>query len=120
MSGAERYVPTKAIRDAVAGREAEVLSALGIQWNRKSGHIRCPYPDHKDEHPSWRWNRDKGRAHCTCTRSASIFDVVAKVKGVDFEGAKIAVAEMVGRSDLIRQRGGKTKATGKSKGRGGE
>ena len=94
MSGAERYVPTKAIRDAVAaGREAEVLSALGIQWNRKSGHIRCPYPDHKDEHPSWRWNPAKRKAHCTCTRSASIFDVVANVKGVDFEAAKIWIAE---------------------------
>jgi hypothetical protein len=117
MSFAERYVPTKAIRDAVAGREAEVLDALGIFWNGKS-HIRCPYPDHEDQNPSWRWDPVKRRAHCTCTRSASIFDVVAKVKGIDFEAAKIWIAESIGRPDLIRQRGGKTKATGKRKGRG--
>jgi hypothetical protein len=85
MTGAGCYVQTKAIRDAVAGRETEVLSAMGIQWNGQSGHIRCPYPDHKDEHPSWRWNPAKRKAHCTCTPSASIFDVVVKVRGVDFE-----------------------------------
>src|SRR4051812_18791224 len=54
------------------------------------------------------------KAHCTCTSSASIFDVVAKVRGIDFEAAKIAVAEMVGRSDLIRSK----KASGKRNGRG--
>jgi hypothetical protein len=114
MSGGERYVPTKAIRDAVKGREAAVLNTLGIHWDGKSSHIRCPYPDHEDQHPSWRWNRVKGRAHCTCTPSASIFDVVVKVRGVDFEAAKIAVAEMVGRPDLIRGK----KASGKRNGRG--
>jgi hypothetical protein len=114
MSGGERYVPTRAIRDAVRGRESAVLTALGIHWDGKSSHIRCPYQDHEDQHPSWRWNRVKRRAHCTCTPSASIFDVVVKVRGVDFEAAKIAVAEMVGRSDLIRGK----KASGKRKGRG--
>ena len=114
MSAGERYVRTKAIHDAVKGREAAVLNTLGIHWDGKSSHIRCPYPDHEDQHPSWRWNRVKGRAHCTCTPSASIFDVVVKVRGVDFEAAKIAVAEMVGRPDLIRGK----KASGKRNGRG--
>ena len=101
MTGAGCYVQTKAIRDAVAGRETEVLRAMRIHWDGKSSHIRCPYPDHKDQHPSWRWNQAKRRAHCTCTRSASIFDVVAQVKGLDFEAAKIVVAEVLGRGDLI-------------------
>jgi hypothetical protein len=114
MSGGERYVPTKAIRDAVKGREINVLSALGIHWDGKSSHIRCPYPAHEDQHPSWRWNQAKRRAHCTCTPSASIFDVIGKVRGVDFEAAKIVVAEMIGCFDLIR---GKN-ARGKRKGRG--
>src|SRR5215831_8552729 len=114
MSGREWYVPTKAIRDAVKGREIKVLSALGIHWDGKSSHIRCPYPDHEDQHPSWRWNQAKRQAHCTCTPSASIFDILGKVRGMGFEAAKIAVAEMVGRSDLIRGK----KASGKRKGRG--
>jgi hypothetical protein len=111
MAGAGRYVQTKAIRDAVAGRETEVLSALGIQWNGQSGHIRCPYPDHKDEHPSWRWNPVKRKAQCTCTRSSSIFDVVCKVKGINFEAAKIWIAETIGRSDLIVEANGQYQRT---------
>src|SRR5436190_24276556 len=101
MSGGERYVPTKAIGDEVRGRESAVLTALGIHWDGKSSHIRCPYPDHEDQHPSWRWNQAKRRAHCTFTASASIFDVVAKVRGIGFEAVKIAVAEILGRADLI-------------------
>src|SRR5262249_24140101 len=84
----------------------------------KSSHIRCPYPDHEDQHPSWRWNDAKSRAHCTCTPSASIFDVVCKVKGIDFEAAKIWVAETIGRSDLIVQPGGKARKNRKGRGRG--
>ena len=90
MSAPNPYVTTAAIRHAVKGRETDILRALGIQWSGKSPHIRCPYPDHLDNHPSWRWDQTKARAHCTCTRSASIFDVVCRVKGIDFDAAKIA------------------------------
>ncbi len=103
MTTAQPYVQTKAARDAVVGRESEVLAGLEITWTEKSSHIRCPYPNHDDQHPSWRWDAAKKRAHCTCTSSASIFDVVCKMKGVDFAAAKVAVAEMIGRTDLIRQ-----------------
>ena len=109
MSTAGPYVSTAAIRDAVNGRETDILKAMGISWNGKASHIRCPYPDHSDEHPSWRWDSAKGRAHCTCTPSASIFDVLSKMRAIDFQAAKIAAAEMIGRSDLIRQRNRKHK-----------
>jgi hypothetical protein len=101
-------VATAAIRAAVTGREHDVLDALGIRWDSKA-HIRCPYPDHADEHPSWRWNANKRRAHCTCAPSDSIFDVVVKVRGLDFGEAKIAIAKIIGRPDLIRQPGKKKK-----------
>ena len=97
------FVPTAAIRHAVKGREANILNALGIKCGPKTKHIRCPYPDHKDNHPSWRWDYEKRRARCTCSRSNSIFDVICKVKGVDFEGAKIVAAEYIGRPDLIHR-----------------
>ena len=84
MSALKAYVPTAVIRDAVKGREAEILSALGIQRNGNK-HVRCPYPDHTDHHPSWRWDEAKKQAHCTCIPSASIFDVLCKIKGIDFE-----------------------------------
>jgi hypothetical protein len=102
------YVPTRSIREAISGREIEILSSLGIRWNGSSAHIRCPYPDHDDKHLSWRWDQAKKRAHCTCASSTSILDVIAKVKGIDFEAAKIAAAEMIGRNDLIRHTGRKT------------
>jgi hypothetical protein len=101
MTAAKPYVPTKGIKNAVAGRETEILRQLGIQWDGRSEHIRCPYRDHDDEHPSWRWDAASGRAHCTCIASASIFDVVCKVEGIDFEAAKMRVAEIIDRRDLI-------------------
>jgi hypothetical protein len=97
----KQSVATGAIRDAVVGREAEVFSALGIRWTGTSTHIHCPYPDHDDKHPSWRWDVGKRRAFCTCG-TASIFDVVCRMRSINFEAAKIAVAEMIRRPDLIR------------------
>src|SRR4051812_46765778 len=108
MMVAGRYVATQSIRQAVAGREGEVLDALGIDW-RRGGHITCPYPDHADTHPSWRWDERACKAHCTCTqsKSASIFDVVMKLRRLaDFEAAKIEVAELLGRDDLIQTKHG--------------
>jgi DNA primase len=105
-------VATAAIQAAVIGREQEVLDGLGIQLNSRHKHIRCPYPAHIDNRPSWRWDASKRRAYCTCIRSDSLLDVVCKVKGVDFPEAKIAIAEMIGRSDLICHRAGSKRRRG--------
>ncbi len=103
----DRYVPTKEIEEAVGGREREVLEALRIPWDGGSGHIKCPYPDHADANPSWRWDNRKRKAHCTCTeRSQSIFDVVMRCENIDFEAAKLRVAEILGRPDLVKVRDG--------------
>jgi hypothetical protein len=96
------FVPTAAIRDAVQGRENNILSQLCIQGSGKK-HIRCPYPDHQDNHPSWRWDPAKRRAYCTCMRSDSIFDVICKMKGINFDAAKVEAAKIIGRTDLIRR-----------------
>ena len=78
MRAAGRYVPLAAIRQAVAGRQGEVLDRLGIDW-RGGGHIRCPYPDHDDKHPSWRWDERARKAYCTCMqpKAASILSPIA-------------------------------------------
>ena len=108
MSG-DRFVCTQAIRAAVRGHEAEVLSALGIN-PRGRAHITCPFPDHDDANPSWRWDELKGRAHCTCANghALSIFDVLCRVEAIDFGDAKIRVAELIDRSDLIEEKGART------------
>lgn len=96
-----RYVPTAAARDAVRGREADIVRAIGVPWTPgRTQHITCPDPAHTDQHPSWRLLED-GKAICTCRRPHSIFDVVGYVKGLDFEQSKIMVAEILGRPDLI-------------------
>jgi hypothetical protein len=110
VSASEHYVPTAAIRDAVRGREMDVLRAMGIQWNGRSNHIRCPYPDHPDHEPSWRWDDKRKVAFCSCigTRPGekqghSIFDVIATKEGLSFEAAKVRAAEILGRLDLITE-----------------
>jgi hypothetical protein len=104
MTPREAFAPTGAIRHAVVGRENGILAALGICWTGRSQHINCPYPDHADNHPWWRWDPVKHCAFCTCTKPDSIFDVVCKVKGVTFDAAKVIVAKMIGRLDLLKIR----------------
>jgi hypothetical protein len=104
---AERYVPTEALKQAVRGHETVVLAALGVAWQSGAQHIACPYPDHADQNPSWRWDERKVRAYCTCIeQSHSIFDVVMRIEGIEFEAAKLRVAEILGRHDLIKVKDG--------------
>lgn len=101
-----QYVRTQAIRDAVAGRETEVLDALGIRWREGRPHINCPYPDHRGEE-DWRWNDKKARAYCTCSTGDSVFDVVMKCEGLQtFDDAKLRVAEIIGAQQLVTVRHG--------------
>jgi len=109
-----RYVPTDGAKNAVKGREAEIIRGLGINWHPgRTQHILCPYPDHPDKHPSWRLLED-GRVVCTCdgNKTHSIFDAIIRMRGLDFASAKIAAAEILGRTDLIVEPGeGLTLAT---------
>ena len=99
------YVVTAEIKAAVDQRETEVLDALAIRWRDGRPHIRCPFPDHHDRRPSWRWDETAAKAHCTCSpKGLGIFDVVMRHDGCDFEAAKLRVAELLGRGDLIRRR----------------
>jgi hypothetical protein len=108
-SGTGRYVRTKEVQAAVSGREHEILAALGIRYHPGGAHIHCPYPDHDDRTPSWRFDFAIGRAFCSCIsgdrKSDSILNVAMKVKRVDFEPIKIFVAETLGREDLINTKG---------------
>lgn len=103
MSTDDCYVPTTTIKENVRGHETDVLGALGIPWHGGNAHIRCPYPDHTDVNPSWRFDEWKSRAYCTCLEGGgdNIFDIVMKMTSVSFGGAKLKVAEAIGRTDLI-------------------
>jgi hypothetical protein len=104
-----RYVVTGEARAAVKGRETTVLDYLGIPWRTGRPHISCPYPGHSDRKASWRIDTKTGRIFCTCiTRSDDVFGAVMKIKAVGFDDAKIIVVDAIGRSDLIRTKGGGT------------
>src|ERR1019366_2389930 len=92
-------------RQAVNGHETDVLDAMGVHWRDGRPHIKCPYRDHTDDKASWRCDTKNAKAHCTCSKGDSIFDLVLKVLGGDFEAAKIRVAELLHRHDLIRTKG---------------
>jgi hypothetical protein len=110
----ERYVATADIRAAVQGRETDVLDALNIEWRRAKPHIRCPYQDHVDNHPSWRWGERECKGFCTCG-VRDVLGVLMGFVGIGFEAAKIRAAELLKRPDLIRERRAR-----KQKGGGGE
>jgi phage/plasmid primase-like uncharacterized protein len=107
----ETYVKTQAVRDAVRGREEQVLHGIGIDWTGGRGHIECPYPDHGGK-TDWRWDERKAKAYCTCSKGDSIFDVVRKCEGLpNFDAAKLKVAELIGRPDLILTKKGSHQRT---------
>ena len=112
MSDPIRFIRTAAIRQAVHGREEDVLDAIDVDWRLGHPHIKCPYRDHADDNASWRWDPKHSTARCTCTKGDSIFDVVMKVEGSTFEAAKVRIAELLNLRDLIRTKGG-TQGTGK-------
>jgi hypothetical protein len=56
MTDATTYVVTQDAKTAVSGREPEILDAMGINWRNGRPHIHCPYPQHDDADPSWRWD----------------------------------------------------------------
>lgn len=74
----EKYVTTKSIKEAVKGHETEILTTFNINWQSKN-HIHCPYPDHPDKNPSWRWDQGNAKAFCTCSSGDNIFEVVRKL-----------------------------------------
>jgi hypothetical protein len=82
------------IYQLVAGRQGEILAALGIKLNGRR-HIRCPFPGHADQHPSWRWDAGKGRYFCTCG-SGDIIGAVMKARDLDWRGAADYCRDVLG------------------------
>jgi hypothetical protein len=93
--------PLDETRLALAGRENELVAALGITPTHRR-HIRCPLPSHNDLNPSWRWIERRGRWYCTCG-SGDIFDlVIAMGRAHDFSSALRFVREVLGLSPISK------------------
>lgn len=113
LGGSSReYVKTADIQSAVQGKEWSVLQHLGIEWNGQRGHITCPYPDHGGE-ADWRWDDKEKLAFCSCIgkrpgekKAHNIFNVLEVMLGVDFDAAKVCVAQLLRRPDLVKTANG--------------
>lgn len=90
------------IKAEIAGREGEVLGALGISWpppGRKT-HRQCPWADksgHKngDKNPSWRWDERKAKWFCSCGHG-DVVDAVQWMLSYDFAEAAQFIRETLG------------------------
>jgi phage/plasmid primase-like uncharacterized protein len=74
----------------ISGREKEVLAALNISWPPAKGKKRicCPFIDHPDTDPSWRWSDVKRAWTCSCVDGwRSVFDAVMRKHACDFGSA---------------------------------
>lgn len=68
------------IHQEIAGRAPELVAALEIDAVALTKHIRCPFSEHEDRHPSFRIDATNGRFYCSCThRGGSIVDLVMRL-----------------------------------------
>lgn len=111
VTGGEGFVPTEVAKAAALDREGELLAAIGIPEN---GTHHCPLRrGHKDNNPSFRWDKARKRAYCSCIpswhtkghKSLDIFGLVAEMRGITFAEAKIWAMRCLGRTDLIKTQG---------------
>ena len=103
------------IKERLRGREIEVLRQLGIDWPPQRGrsHINCPFPDHSDKAPSWRWDKHKSAWFCTCG-GGDLISAVQRKLGRSFPEALAFICEALGLADLQRWENGKQKRGGRS------
>ena len=74
-------------RDRLVDRELELLARLGIDWPPHGRHhIRCPFPDHEDRHPSWRWDTEHRAWFCTCG-GGDLISAVMRMRACEFKDA---------------------------------
>lgn len=89
------------IKQDAFGRWPEILRALAPELSAAldaapSRHVKCPLPEHEDQHPSFRFdNPDKGRAICNCG-SYDGFSLLQGLRGWGFRQTVSEVAHHLG------------------------
>lgn len=89
------------IHEAARGRWRGILVALGVETKcLRNVHGPCPMCGGKDR---WRWDDRDGRGTWICSRcgSGNGVDLVMKLRGVDFPGAKDLIETQVGISPVV-------------------
>jgi hypothetical protein len=81
--------------------------ALKLSFGGRAPRPTCPYLGHAGQDHAWRWNEALKLAFSTCCpQGVDIVGVVMKVKGLDYEEAKLWITkDVLHRDDLIRTTG---------------
>ena len=83
-------------RDRLVGHEHALLARLGVDWPQQGRrHIRCPFPNHEDRHPSWRWDSERAAWFCTCG-GGDVISAVMRIRACEFKDALRWVEQEMG------------------------
>jgi hypothetical protein len=79
-----RLSPRPSAKELIRGRELDLLNHFGVAWPAQGKtHMCCPFSDHPDDNPSWRWDSSEARWFCTCG-SGDVIDAVQRLNGWDY------------------------------------
>ena len=90
---------TERLREVEKTHAESILAAIGAKPQVGKRHQRCPFPDHEDSNPSFRYDPDSGRVFCTCLekQGASLTDALMKARGLaDFIAAVREIEAITG------------------------
>ena len=90
---------TERLRRVEKANADRILAAIGANSQVGKRHQCCPFPDHEDSNPSFRYDPDSGLVFCTCLekQGASLTDALMKARGLaDFNAAVRAIEAITG------------------------
>lgn len=89
------------IKKAARGRWPEILQSLAPELSEAIAacgrNVRCPFPDHDDQDPSFRFDdQGDGRATCSCSGEHDGLGLLMKLRGWDFPTTLRQIADKIG------------------------
>ncbi len=90
---------TERLRRVEKANADRILAAIGANSQVGKRHQHCPFPDHEDRNPSFRYDPDSGLVFCTCLdrQGTSLTDALIKAQGLaDFNSAVREIEAITG------------------------
>ncbi len=89
---------TERLRTVEKSHADKILAAIGAKPQIGKRHQRCPFSDHEDRNPSFRYDPDAGLVYCTCLeeQGCSLTDAISRARGLDFQAAVREIEAITG------------------------
>ncbi len=89
---------TERLRNVEESHADKILAAIGAKPQIGKRHQRCPFSDHEDRNPSFRYDPDAGLVYCTCLeeQGCSLTDAISRARGLDFQTAVRQIEAITG------------------------